>query len=946
MWDRLGTEASVRAQPNAKRQAMIRLSLFQKAALAVIVILLPIFITFLITYQLNKKQIKQGILEDLTLIAAGYETQIYQFLEMSKRRAMDFSSDGFIRDHLKNISRGQTSAVEPLNRHLIRNKMPLDKAIQAIYVISLNNRVAASTDRFSVGKYTSITHFLKDRKTGQTVIESGAGFTGLPELEISAPITDRKTGELIGIIVNTVQLSELNKIMSGDFAAELGASRHAKPERSFRENYLVNKDKLMLTESKFVKDAILNRIVDTPPVKNCLESNTGTTSSYEDYNGIRVIGVSMCIPSLKWVLLVTVAEDEALTPLAQIQKGAVVSGVIVAGLIVILFAFYIRKVVAPIRIMSRAAGDIAGGNYRVSVPVRSHDELGELSNSFNKMAGDIEFKTSEIKKLAFALEQSINIVFITDIKGNIEYVNPMFEKITGWPKEEVIGKNPRILASGETTKAQYEEMWATILSGKAYRYTFKNKKKNGQYYWALAQTVPIKNERGEIVQFLAMQEDITEKKEAEERVEYLTAYDELTGLYNRVRFMELMDNWIKGAKDSGRRIALFLIDIDEFRSLNEIYGHSIGDEFLRRIADLLKNTMEDIHGKSALAHLGGDEFAVFITDINEREALEIAEIIRRRVEGLYFTPVTTRLTASIGIVFYPEHAAMVRELLSRADIAMYRAKASGRNRCHIYQPEDHDMEKIHSRLKEKERIQKAIEEGRFEPWFQPILCLEDNKIRHYEALARMRGEDGEILLPGAFIDTAEIFGLIGAIDMVIIEKTMQLQAEMSRKGRHLSFSVNLSGKDLGDQEILSFLRDKIAESGAEPGRLIFEITETAAIHDMDKAVKFIKALKAIGCHFSLDDFGVGFTSFIYLREMGVDFIKIDGSFIKRLHEDERDRLFVKAIVDVAKGMGIKTIAEFVENEEILKLLKKIGVDYAQGFFIGKPAPWNEIKSED
>ncbi|MBI5875634.1 MAG: EAL domain-containing protein, partial [Deltaproteobacteria bacterium] len=567
-----------------------------------------------------------------------------------------------------------------------------------------------------------------------------------------------------------------------------------------------------------------------------------------------------------------------------------------------------------------------------------------LSESFNKMARDIEGKTTELKKLAFALEQSINIVFLTDIKGNIEYVNPMFEQITGWSKQEAIGQNPRILASGETTRAQYEELWNTILAGKTYRYTFKNKKKNGQYYWATAQIAPIKDERGEVIQFLAMQEDITEKKKAEERAEYLAHYDEMTGLYNRVRFMELMDKWIQAAQGSGKVSALLLIDIDEFKSINEIYGHNIGDEFLRHAAGLLKNSMEDVHRESVLAHLGGDEFAVFITDVNEKDAMDIAEVMRKRIEGLYFTPLTTRFTASIGIALYPEHGAAVRELLSRADIAMYRAKASGRNRCHLYQPEDHDLEKIHSRLKEKELIQNALNQDRFLPWFQPILDLKDNKIHHCEALARMRGEDGAILLPGAFIDTAEIFGLIGAIDRVIIEKTMRLQAAMSRQGSSMSFGMNLSGKDLGDEDILSFLRDKIIETGADPAHLMFEITETAAIHDMDKAVKFIKALKAIGCHFSLDDFGVGFTSFIYLREMGVDYIKIDGSFIKRLHEDNNnDKLFVKAIVDVAKGMGIKTVAEFVENEEIIKLLKKIGVDYAQGYAIGKPAPWTEIK---
>ena len=207
----------------------------------------------------------------------------------------------------------------------------------------------------------------------------------------------------------------------------------------------------------------------------------------------------------------------------------------------------------------------------------------------------------------------------------------------------------------------------------------------------------------------------------------------------------------------------------------------------------------------------------------------------------------------------------------------------------------------------------------------------------------MRQEDGAILLPSAFIETAEIFNLIGNIDRVITEKAMRFQEEMARNGKHVSVSMNLSGKNLGDEELLLFLNSKIKEIGLDPRYLTFEITETAAVHNMAKAVNFIKSLKSLGCHFSLDDFGVGFTSFVYLREMGVDYIKIDGSFIKNLHQSRNDQLFVKAIADVAQGMGIKTIAEFVENKETIKLLKGYGIDYAQGYAIGKPAPWEEIE---
>jgi EAL domain-containing protein (putative c-di-GMP-specific phosphodiesterase class I) len=272
------------------------------------------------------------------------------------------------------------------------------------------------------------------------------------------------------------------------------------------------------------------------------------------------------------------------------------------------------------------------------------------------------------------------------------------------------------------------------------------------------------------------------------------------------------------------------------------------------------------------------------------------------------------------------------------DAAVFRAKELGRNRCHLFSPEDdRGIENIHSRLRQKERILRALEEDRFEPWFQPILDLGDQQIHHYEALARMR-EDGNIVLPGAFIPTAETLGLIDAIDRTITQKTIHYQARLKQQSHDLSFAINISAKHLGSEELLDFLRTTIEESGADPSRLVFEITETAAIRDLEQAITFIKALKTLGCRFALDDFGVGFTSFIYLREMNVDFIKIDGAFIRRLHEHRDDQGIVKAIITVARDMRVKTVAEFVEQEETLHLLKKFEVDYAQGFFIGKPAP--------
>ena len=552
----------------------------------------------------------------------------------------------------------------------------------------------------------------------------------------------------------------------------------------------------------------------------------------------------------------------------------------------------------------------------------------------------------EIRRLFTAIDQSINVVFITDVKGHIEYVNSMLEHITGYTKEDVIGRNPSIFASGETTHAEYEDLWNTILAGKMWRGIFKNKKKDGQYYWGNGLITPIRNEKGQITHFLAVQEDITEKMQTEEKVKYLASHDELTGILNRTCFMERLNEWLSHNKDYNQTGVLLLIDIDGFRLINDTYGHSTGDNVLRHVAVFLTTTLFEIDkhyiGKyvreSILGRLGGDEFAIFLLYRDEKKGMETAEEIRKRLEKSRFVEVPGHVTTSIGVAIYPRDGSTAKELITRADASIYHAKELGHNRIHLYNTEDLVLEKIRSRMEWKGRIQKAIDEDRFVPWFQPVLVLKNNQVHHYEALARMRDTNGEVILPWSFVDTAETFGLITAIDRIIINKTLKTQSNLCKQGKVLSFSMNLSGKDLGDKEFLEFLKSAITETGADPRFLIFEITETAAIRDLDRAIKFIRELKAIGCSFALDDFGVGFTSFKYLREMEVDYIKIDGVFIRMLHETTNDHIFVKAIADVARGMGIKTIAEFVENNEIIKILKEYGVDYGQGYFIGKPSP--------
>ncbi|MBI1912291.1 MAG: EAL domain-containing protein [Deltaproteobacteria bacterium] len=1171
-----------------------KISLSFKAFIAVVVILLPILVIFTFSYYSNKERLKDHIQKDLTIISEVFEGQIYQFLELSKSRTQDFSSDGFIISETQNILKGKSPAA--LNQHLTANKLPLDKYIHSIDITDKSGLVIASSNKQNIGK-----NYPRNEIKGPVISE--IFINGLPELAISAPLINKKSGEFIGLITKYIHIKALDDVISGEFHKELGALSWNKGKRDTLEAYIVNKDKLMLTQSRFIENAVSKKIpVDTLPVNACMDSHKETIGFYKDYRGVSVAGSAMCIPQLSWTVIVEMDEYEALAPITKMRTNALVTAFIVACLLGLLFIVFFRNIVLQLRTVSSAARKISGGDYKVSIPENSSDEIGALSAAFNNMASDInareielqvseqkyrslisnipdvvwtsdsagntsfisqnvteifghtpeeiynskelwidnihpediisvmrayndlftenkrfdveyrlkrkdgqwiwvhdratatyykdtvkyadgvftditvskhalealkqseerlsraqqiarlgswdwdiannklfwsdeiyrifglkpqefgatyesflksvhpddrefvkssventfskmtpysidhrivlpsgieryvheeadvmldeignpirmvgtvqditENKTAEfeLKKLSMAIEHSVNIVFITDVKGTIEYVNPKFEEVTGYTKEDAIGQTPRILASGEVPNQRYEELWKTILSGKTFRSTIKNRKKSGGYYWCNAVISPISNDRGEITHFLAVQEDITEKMSSEEKIKYLADYDSLTGLVNRSKFIELLDSLIENSISPISNGIMFMIDMDQFKFLNDTYGHGVGDEYLYRLSKLLKQKIETISDESSLnliTRLSGDEFAIFLPFIEEKDGFEIADQFRKLVSDFRIPEVPLTCTASIGMVSFPEHGANPSELLTKADAAMYRAKEFGRNRVHGYRPEDKDLEKMLSRLSWKEKILKALEEDRFIPWFQPILDLKDNKIHHYEVLARLKDESGNILLPGAFIDIAERFGLIGSIDRVITEKAMRAQAEMLSQGSVLSFGMNLSGKDLGDEDLLTFLQTKIQETGADPNHLIFEITETAAIADLEGAKKFIKDLKALGCHFSLDDFGVGFTSFTYLKEMQVDYIKIDGSFIRKLHENPNDQIFVKAMTDVAKGLKIKSIAEFIEEENTLDILRDFGVDYGQGYLIGKPAP--ELVSED
>lgn len=608
--------------------------------------------------------------------------------------------------------------------------------------------------------------------------------------------------------------------------------------------------------------------------------------------------------------------------------------------ITLLLSFFITR---HLRSMLAIFARIADGDLSVRAPVKSNDEIGQLAMGFNKMAENLNKTTVSKEYVDNIIRNMMDILVILSPENKIIRINSPTCELLGYDEHELIGQPIETIFT--IHKQTYDLLFETGSIGNL----------EGTFFSKDHKVVPViysasllYSASGSINGIICVAKDITEKKESIEKLQQLTYYDGLTGLLNRTRLIEILNKRLERAQNLEQSGALLIIDIDDFLVINDRFGHKMGDAFIKHFASLLQSSAKEfLHEQNmsnethlTIARLGSDEFAIIIPDAGDVEALKLAEMVRENVAN-YRNPLfgeDSKETASIGIALYPEHATTASDLLTRADTAMFRAKELGGNQTHIFSQVEGDHTVFHARRKWKERINSALRDDRFELWYQPILDLKSDTIMHYEALVRMRNDEGQIIMPGSFIGAAERYNLIGDIDRVVSKKAIAFQAQNASEGRNLNISINLSGKDLESEELLMTLRQHIDEAGAKAGNLTFEITETEAVRDLDKAKNFIESLKSLGCKFALDDFGVGFTSFLYLKEMRVDYIKIDGCFIKKLEENQSDQVFVKAIVDVASGMGIKTIAEFVETEAALGLLRKLGVDYAQGYLIGKPSP--------
>ncbi len=449
----------------------------------------------------------------------------------------------------------------------------------------------------------------------------------------------------------------------------------------------------------------------------------------------------------------------------------------------------------------------------------------------------------------------------------------------------------------------------------------------------------------EVVGIVWNHRDVTETRRLEQLLSHQANHDPLTDLLNRRGFRQELEAALASTLASGGCGALLLLDLDQFKEINDTMGHPVGDQVLARTAAMLR---EELGASATLARLGGDEFALIMTDVTPQLARQagqkILELMRHHIFD-FDGGEQIEITGSVGVVLFPDHGSNVEELMSRVDIALYGAKDKGRNRFEVYATRDTLQKSVRARMLVRRQLNEALQNDSLHLMAQPILDLSTNRVTGHELLLRLKRPDGTFIGAPALIDVAERTGMIVAVDRWVTRQAIRILAELQRQGSYDSIEVNLSGRSLDDLDLLAMLSHELAIHKVDPKALIFEVTETAAISNLPSARRFIESLKSLGCRFALDDFGVGFSSLNHLQNLPVDYLKIDGSFVRGIVANVQAQGLVRGMITIARALDMKTIAESVGTSEETALVRELGADFAQGFWIGRPRDASRVFGE-
>jgi diguanylate cyclase (GGDEF)-like protein/PAS domain S-box-containing protein len=590
-------------------------------------------------------------------------------------------------------------------------------------------------------------------------------------------------------------------------------------------------------------------------------------------------------------------------------------------IILMAFVFHLfisREILNPLLNLKIALESMLSKKYQ-PIKIENNDEIGQIFETSNKIFHQFWKSYSSLDGYKKSVETS-NLVTETDLQGKITYANELFCTTSGYEKEEVIAKPHNIVRHPDMSKDIFVQMWKTIKKGDTWRGVVKNKTKSGGYYWTDAVISPVHSLNKEIEGYISIRRDITELLKNKDELEFRANYDLLTKLKSRDKLYEDLKTTSKPA--------LILINIDRFSQINDFYGLEFGDLLLQKFSKIVKRELEKhISVEFDLYRFGGDEFAVLVKDYKKETVVaNILEVLKHiENNSIEIQNKEVNLNISCGISFEES-----RDALLCADMALKISKKDQKV-FEVYSDENSLNKKYENNFLWTAKLKKAIEEDRVVPFFQPIVNNLDYEQKKYEALVRIVEDDGKVISPFFFLDIAKQTKQYLEITKIMVEKSFDIF-----KNRTEDFSINLTMEDISNTKMKKFLLDKFDKNQDISKRLVLELVESESIEDYDEVIDFINIAKSKGCKIAIDDFGSGYSNFEYLVKLQADFIKIDGSLIKNINKQKESFVVVSTIVNFAKEMDIKTIAEFIEDEDILKTVKELGIDFSQGYHFSAP----------
>ncbi len=642
------------------------------------------------------------------------------------------------------------------------------------------------------------------------------------------------------------------------------------------------------------------------------------------------------------------------------------------GGLFLLFGLILQRVLdyvltRPFESMINAAQSFSAGNEDVRFNERRSDEFGYLGRFINQAldysndrkaalhsalerARDSEQELYREKEKAMVTLHSIgDAVVTTDQHGQVSYMNPIAEELLGWSFVDIrdvpLGKVIRLVDedTGKSLASPVDQCLKTAdrVVGEGHRLLVRH---DGREIAITDTAAPILDQQGELIGAVLVFHDVGQARKLARQLSFQARHDPLTGLYNRREFEARLRDLLESAHSKGLQHAVCYLDLDQFKVVNDVCGHSAGDELLRQLSVLLQSQVREA---DVISRLGGDEFGLLLTHCSAGQAIRIAENIRSSVREFRFLydNRSFEIGVSIGIVAVTADSRSTSDIMSAADIACYTAKDNGRNCVHLYEPSDNEVAERRGEMNWVAGIRAALDEERFYLLFQPIVSLaaaDRGRATHYEFLLRMRDDMGNEVLPMAFLPAARRYGLMQEIDTLVVESVGRLLTSDMPVPAEGIFIINLCGESLSKPAFVDFVCAQVVAGNLPKDRICFEIAESSAITNLRTIRDSIKRLRELGCRFALDDFGSGLSSFGYLKSMQVDYIKIDGSFVRDMTQDEMNAAMVRAINEIGHIQGVRTIAEFVETDEILERLVELGVDYAQGYGVAVPRPVEEL----